>query len=189
LPFDDRIFRIFQRARHKLSSQDRELIDAWGIGHPPTYLGGYSSLVPSRFQLGYASISMFPGNTHQPHDAVEHFAWAAACRRFWHAVEQEGAAESPADPTRATSKQKQRGKGGRRPSYDWGALKELLAQHVAARSPFGTPADLVTWCIENVQLRAGARKPKGDGPDPKTAKKAIEKYRLHEIGLRGNRGN
>jgi len=78
---------------------------------------------------------------------------------------------------------RQRGTRGRPEAYDWAALKKPLAEYVAARGPFGSQADLINWCIENVMLRPNARQPKGDGPDAKTVKAAIVRHGLDKIGL------
>lgn len=77
------------------------------------------------------------------------------------------------------------GKPGRREVYDWAALKPPLEDHVRGNGAFATKEDLARWCIENVRLKAGARRPKGNAIDLKNAKAAIEKHKLHEIGLVG----
>lgn len=78
---------------------------------------------------------------------------------------------------------RERGSGGRPDAYDWVALKELLFDYVKKNKRFAEKADLVKWCIQNVQLRSGALQPKGDGPDPKTVKAAINRHSLDKIGI------
>src|SRR6266849_8911859 len=76
--------------------------------------------------------------------------------------------------------------GGRPVVYDWLALIEPLKSYVSENGKFDTLAALVNWCVDHVTVRAGARRPRGDGPDPKSVKAAISKHGLDEIALRSS---
>lgn len=66
---------------------------------------------------------------------------------------------------------------GRKPTYDWPALKITLEQE-KPRIP--TRAALVEWCRAHVKPLPGKSASK-DGPDDKTIRAAISNYRLEKF--------
>jgi hypothetical protein len=70
--------------------------------------------------------------------------------------------------------------GGRPPIYDWPPLVPLLKEHVRQKGKFSLQTELIEWCCDNVFSE--------ESPADKTVREAIKKYKLDEIGLRGNRG-
>jgi hypothetical protein len=72
---------------------------------------------------------------------------------------------------------------GRPEVYDWAALEQPLAKRVKQHGPFASLTDLAKWCIENVMLNKGVRRPKGDALDVKNTITAIKKHGLDKIGL------
>jgi hypothetical protein len=72
---------------------------------------------------------------------------------------------------------------GRPEVYDWAALEQPLAKRVKQHGPFASLTDLAKWCIENVKVNKGVRRPKGDALDVKNTITAIKKHGLDKIGL------
>lgn len=66
--------------------------------------------------------------------------------------------------------------GGRRPTYDWPRLAELLESEKPALT---STAALVAYCRKTAAVMPGG-KPRKDGPDDKSARAAILKYGLEK---------
>jgi hypothetical protein len=77
---------------------------------------------------------------------------------------------------------KNAGKSGRPYKLDWAALKGPLRNKVKRDGPFASDSALTMWCIDNVKLRPGVTRPKGD-PSTKNARLQIRKHGLDKIGL------
>jgi hypothetical protein len=65
---------------------------------------------------------------------------------------------------------------GRKPTYDWPGLKGLLER---TKPDLRNRTELVKWCRENVRTVPG--KSAGDGPDDKTIREAIDRYKLDDF--------
>jgi hypothetical protein len=69
-----------------------------------------------------------------------------------------------------------RSTGGRKPTYDWPALRCMLEE----QQPHITEAELVEYCRRTVKPRPG-KDVSRDGPDDKTVREAIDKYGLRKF--------